>query len=163
MAKAGAVFIDDGETKLIQLLKEFGEKVAKKPLARALKESGSIIEAAAQRAAPYKTGATFFAIKLSVKRSRRRPPAAIITIGEGQYKGETYYAAFVELGHKQGKRGGLLSGRTRKKIAGTGWLRASYDRNEDRAAKRFAKVLDKGIAQTWKTGGSLRGLKKEIG
>lgn len=65
-------------------------------------------------------------------RGKRRISASVETRA-GNYKGEEFYGAFVELGHKQGKRPKAGEEDKRQDVAAHPYLEPAFDQNESRA------------------------------
>ena len=87
----------------------------KKKEAEILRAGARPIHATTRALAPRKTGALAKSIKIKTRRRKGRVSVAIQT-SRGDFKGDTFYAAFQELGtaervHKSGKRVGQIAAR----------------------------------------------------
>lgn len=78
------------------------------------------------------------------KRGKRRISAAVETRA-GNYKGEEYYGAFVELGHKQGKRPQAGASDARAQVDPHPYLEPAFDENESRSISIIKQRLAAGI------------------
>ncbi len=58
-----------------------------------------------RRAAPRRSGRLQRAVKVRALPRSRKALGARVTVGDQSFQGETFYAGFVELGRKTGKRG----------------------------------------------------------
>ena len=151
MARTGAFFTKEQDKELERLLKQFGPAVAKRPLARSLREAQKIITTEAKATAPRgKTGQLKKAIKTRAlpKRGRagRKSVAFATTVSE-KHMPERYYASFIELGAKG------------RNIEPREFFRQAFDRKENEAARKFISTLDQAIAFIWKSGGKLTGFR----
>lgn len=90
---------------LEEKLKNLPAAAAKKVIRHALREGAKVVAAKAIELAPKVTGTLAQAIKVrAVKRSRKKRIGINAIIGEGWFKGKTFYAGFVEFGHRIGRR-----------------------------------------------------------
>jgi len=79
----------------------------KQAVRKASRESLKPLAAATSRAAPRDSGLLARSVKVrALKRSRTRVGARV-SVGDGKFKGQTFYGGFVELGRKTGKRGSV--------------------------------------------------------
>ena len=80
-------------------------KVARKVVRQALREGAKIIQAEAKARVPVDSGKLKKSIKVRAAKSRKKGTAAVVVqTGQGDFKGETFYGAFLEYGHKLGAR-----------------------------------------------------------
>jgi HK97 gp10 family phage protein len=142
-----------GLSEALAELRTLETKVAKKMVRKAGREGMKPVRAAAIAAtAVFKnpTGATQKAIKIRSGRARRGVIRFIVGVGEKWFRGATFYAAFVEMGHYLGKRSGghkaakLANGRRR--VEGLHWLRAAYLRSRDQGLAAFVRSLGEQLA-----------------
>lgn len=96
----------EGLKPLLKKLDTLPAKVAKDHLRKALRAGGNVILKATRSAAPEgSTRRLKKALKLKSLRSRKKDRLSFaIQTKEGDYKGATFYAAFVHFGHKIGHR-----------------------------------------------------------
>lgn len=94
-----------GDRELNRKLQTLKGPKQKKAVRKASRESLKPLASATSRAAPRRSGLLARSVKVrALKRSRKRVGARV-TIGEGSFKGRTFYGGFIELGRKTGKRG----------------------------------------------------------
>lgn len=93
-------FVVTGDKRLNKMLGELAAKEAKKIVRAAARKAVVPVRNAAKRNAPHDTGALEKAIKVrAMKRSRSRFGVRV-TIGAGEFQGETFYGGFQEWGWK---------------------------------------------------------------
>ena len=95
-----------GGKELDNALQELERKLARKIGVQALRAGAKIILAKARANAPVKSGALKAAIKIRAGRSRKGERRVRVIVGDKWFTGDEFYAAFVEFGHKSGKRSG---------------------------------------------------------
>lgn len=139
----------DGIKPLLKKLKSFPAKIEKKILRQALRAGGKIFQQQAKANAPVKSGLTKRSLKVrSMKRSRTRVGIRVATSAK-DYTGDTFYASFVEYGHKLGRRPGRGSKNkdTRRTIEGKHFIRSAYESKKDQALNVIKQQLRIGIAE----------------
>lgn len=155
MAVLGGIELK-GAKELADLLRNMDRKLAKKLFRKALREGAKVIQAAAQAKAPVDTGLTRSAIKVrAAKRQKRGRFGVAVQVGEGDYRGETFYASFLEYGHKMGKRSQGLGARSRRE--------SRKLRSEARANKAIGKkgtLFRERQERYWASEGRRRALKE---
>ena len=77
------------------------------------------------------------AIRVRATKRSRRYIGAVVTLGEGFFKGETFYGAFQELGWKTGKRGS----ENRKQIPGKHFMERAAKEKEDEAVRVASEII----------------------
>jgi HK97 gp10 family phage protein len=135
----------EGVAELHALLKGMDAKLAKKIYRTALREGAKEIQAEAVRNAPVDTGLTRDAIKVKARKRSRKNKGSVgvlVTVGEGDYKGETFYASFVEFGHFQGSR---KLGDERTFVPPDPFMRRAFDSEKENAAQMVVAALQVGI------------------
>lgn len=96
-----------GDKQLDRFFRTMPTRVQKKVVRKPLRDAAKLIQTAAKENAPERTGLLRRAIKVrAAKRSRRFPFSVTVRpqIGAGDFKGKTFYGAFVEFGHRLGLR-----------------------------------------------------------
>lgn len=139
-----------GFDELDRKLKTLDKKVQKKVSRAAVKESMQIVLHAARSAAPVLTGLLVSTLRVVTKSSSRRGTvSAVVRTRDGDYKGDTFYASFVEFGHRMGKRVGKATkavlGDTRAAVEPQPFLRPALDENGDRVISKLGSTLGAGI------------------
>ena len=119
-------------------------KVARKVLRKALRAGAKIVHARAKQNIP-QGGTGVFARSLKVramKRTRRKTIGVAVETREGWYKGEAFYGAFVEFGHKQGSR---KLGDARKQIEGKHYIEKAAEQTKDAVTALLTTTIGAGI------------------
>ncbi len=147
-----------GPEELLLQLKDLEAKVSGNLMRKALRAGSKICAAQMRADAPVVSGATRDAIKVkAMKRSRNRVGMAV-SVGMGWFKGTTFYAGFVEFGHKIGKRPGKAAIRAgldkRAKVEGTHWMLNAFNKSEPAAAEKIYETLKAGLDPKVKEGGA---------
>lgn len=104
---------------LEQALKGLEPKVAKQIVKKAMRKGMKLIQSAAKDKAPFETGQTKKAIKVRAAKLGRKGIGIDVKVGEGDYKGETFYASFLEYGTS--------------KMPPKPFMRPAYDSKKDQA------------------------------
>jgi HK97 gp10 family phage protein len=81
-------------------------RVAKKVIRQAMRQGQKIVQAEVKALAPVRSGATRKAVKVRVGKRKKDAIRVNVQIGQGDYKGDQFYAAFPEYGTKPSGRGG---------------------------------------------------------
>lgn len=93
------VFTIAGEKEITRRLKLLPDRLKKKVLRQAMRASMKPVAAAVRSEVPVLSGLTKASVKVrSIKFKSRNNVGVKVMIGKGDYKGETYYAAFVQFG-----------------------------------------------------------------
>lgn len=104
MARGSAVVVT-GVGRLDRQLRALEPAIGKKATRKALRAAAKVVQKEAQRVAPKKTGALARSIKVRARKARRRRDKGTLaykaTVGKGWFKGDTFYAAFLEFGTKK--------------------------------------------------------------
>jgi HK97 gp10 family phage protein len=142
-----------GLDKLDAKLKQLGSDVARKIVVDALKAGAAPILAAAKSNVNDNSGLLSSSLKIETIVSPSKG-FAIARVGtkEGDYKGETFYGAFLEWGHKRGKRPGKSQPDSRETVAPKPFLRPAFDENKDAALSLITETLKAGIEQAARGG-----------
>lgn len=88
-----------GDKRLIRKLRTLSRNVQRTVVKQAVRAGAEVVEAAAKEFAPVRTGELRGAIH--VREVRSRSPWVIsfeVVVGQGDFKGEQFYAAFIEYG-----------------------------------------------------------------
>lgn len=102
-----------GDKELIRSLRALPKLVARRCLRQAMRPAMKIVQSDAKNNAPVDTGLTKKAIKVRAIKRSSKFIGIDVTLGEGDYKGKSFYGAFVEYGtnerfHKSGKSIGKI-------------------------------------------------------
>lgn len=96
-----AKFVITGVKEIDKALKAFAPKVAKKILRTSLRKALKPMHAAVRTATPRRSGALAKAVKIKAGPRKKNRIELDVRIGEGSFKGRTFYGAMVELGTKK--------------------------------------------------------------
>lgn len=116
---------------------------AKKSLRKGTREASKVIQRTAKSLAPRRTGRLRGAIRVrALRRSRKKRVGSQVLVGEGFFRGATFYGAFQEFGWKT--RQGRTQG-TRRTIPGKHFMEQAAKRKKDAALRRFLVETNKMI------------------
>src|SRR5690349_7604164 len=87
---------------------------------------------------PVRSGATKAAIKVRAGKRKRGVARINVSISAGDYKGDTFYAAMEEFGHKIGSR---ALGDSRKQYPGSLYMQRAYDEAGPSAKAEAMRVI----------------------
>lgn len=133
-----------GDKALDRNLHQLEAKLQRKVFNRAGREAVKPIAAKARQNAPKDTGRLRKSIKVRATKRSRRGVGIKVTTGDrsGDFGGKGYYGAFLEYGHKRGKRSrGVKNARAlseKKLVHNHGWFLRRRQRAQVRAAKALA-------------------------
>ena len=151
--KINAITIElQGVEELRRKLLSLEPRIAKKVLRKALRAGAKIIHARAKQNIPTGgSGVLARSIKVrAMKRTRKQRIGVAVETREGWYKGEAFYGAFVEFGHKQGSR---KLGDARKQIEGKHYIEKAADQTKDAVTALLSVSIGAGIeAEAMKRG-----------
>jgi HK97 gp10 family phage protein len=152
----GLTFKVLGDERLLRKLDRIAKKDARAVTRKGSRAGAKITTARAKALAPVggtrTIGGTFFKKKKkggslrrairtrSAKRSRRYI-GAVTVMGKGFFKGDTFYGAFVEFGHKVGKRGRA----NRKEVAGLHFMERAAKQTGRKSLKVAIDIIARGI------------------
>jgi HK97 gp10 family phage protein len=98
---SGSIRLEGGK-ELDQELRGLERKVARKILSQSLREGAKVVLAEAKRRAPVRSGLVRSKLRVRSARKRKSETVALkVQTGEGNYKGKTFYASFLEFGFNQ--------------------------------------------------------------
>jgi len=122
-------------------IQELGKNISKKIMRKAMRESLKPVQQACKQNAPVDKGDLRKAIKIKAMKKSRKGFGVKVEIGEGDFKGDTFYGAFQEYGWKTGKRGS----ENRHEIKGKGFMRKSFDETKESAKEDALNKIKIGI------------------
>jgi HK97 gp10 family phage protein len=94
----GVSFKISGDKELQRALNALPGKVQKKIMRGALREAAKVVAAEARARVPVETGTLRDSIKVRALKGKRGSVGASVESGEGQFKDESFYGAFIEFG-----------------------------------------------------------------
>lgn len=115
-----------GTRELDANLKAMAGKDALRIVGGGLRAGARLIQSAAQANAPVRTGALQRNVKIRPGKNSRGETQKSVIIGVGRkwFTGDQFYAAFVEFGHRQGRR---KLGNKRKQIPGEHYIKHTFE------------------------------------
>jgi HK97 gp10 family phage protein len=143
-----------GNAELMRDLASLPWQLQKKILRPALRAGVHIVAQAVKFFAPRRSGLTVSAVKVrAVRRNRRGTIGVNVILGAGDYRGDTFYASFLEYGHFLGKRTNstvkklwhLLTGRSRRWIEPRPFIRPAFDMSEPHATEEIESRIWEGV------------------
>lgn len=129
----------EGINEAIKNLKILGDKMQRKAVASSLRDGTKLLKSAVQADAPVKSGATKAAVKVRAGKRKKGKVSMMVSIGEGWFKGATFYAAFDALGHMQGSR----KNGDRKHIPGNRYLQNAMAQATEPVLEKIKESLAK--------------------
>ncbi|HUX02739.1 MAG TPA: HK97-gp10 family putative phage morphogenesis protein [Phycisphaerae bacterium] len=123
--------------KVTEALKTVAEDVRNDILVEAIDEAAEPIWKEMVAKCPVKSGALFRSLEKK-RRTRKGLPALTMGPKGGFFKGKTFYAAFVELGHLAGSR---KLGSGRKLVPAHPFMRPAFMANKAEAQRRAIAVI----------------------
>lgn len=134
MAVKATIKLQGGKA-LEKKLKELPKGIRNKVIRQSLRAGAKIVHTETKAQAPVDSGLLKSALKVrAAKRSRKRIAVNVQT-KDGDYKGETFYGAFVTYGHRLGKRSASVN-RSQKVLS-----EARRGRGTGRGGTRTVNVL----------------------
>src|SRR5689334_6562106 len=104
MAAPGMRLSIKGLGDLQKRLRSLEPRVARKVITQSLREGAKIVAAEARRLVPVDTGQLKKSIKVRTGKARKGRKSVIVMTGnQNLFKGQQFYAGFVEYGHRVGK------------------------------------------------------------
>ncbi len=137
-----------GLEETLRRMKQLPVKVAKKVIRQSLRDGAKKVLPAVQALAPVKSGTLKKSLKvrarLGRKRGRTKPGRVQIQVGmqAGDYKGESFYGSFQELGWKTGSR---KLGDQRKQNPGLHFTEKGFEQTKDSALSAIVEGMKAGI------------------
>lgn len=156
MAKAGGAFrvTVQGDKKLLAKLNRLGRTEANKVIRTALRAGSKTIADETKRLAPvgqdrgsHKKGTLKRAIKVRAMKRKRGRIGTMVQIGQGFFKGATFYGGFVALGHKIGSR---KLGGSRGQVPANEFMKTAVKNKEKQVLSQFGRDVGAGIEKAMK-------------
>lgn len=125
-------------------LRDFHPTLQKKLERKATRKAAKVVELRAKDYAPFDTGDLEEAIKVrSIKRSRNKVGASAV-VGDGWYKGDQFYASFIEFGAP----GHKTFGRGESPLEPQPFMRPAAEDSKDEVRQVYLATLRQIIAET---------------
>src|SRR4051794_8491302 len=132
-----AVFTIRGVEEIRRAYKLLPRRVANKVVRQGIRKGPRPMKAAVEANAPRHTRKTARSVKVRARKKRRRGDIAIdIQIGEGSYRGTTFYAAFPEFG-------------TSRQPA-QHYMERAFEQTKDQCRSIAADEIHAGMLREWK-------------
>jgi len=129
----------EGAAALEKKLNLLDAKVSRKIVSRALRAGAKVILDKAKQLAPRgKSGKLYKSLKVRAGKRKKGVIRFVVQTKDGDFKGETFYGAFIEFGHKAGSR---KLGNSRKSIPAKPYLGPAFDSKKDEALDIMLGVI----------------------
>lgn len=132
-AGGGLRFTLLGRSQVERVLEELPAKSAKKVLRQAMRKAMKPVAAQVKANAPVRSGATRKAVKVRAAKVGRKALGIDVTVGAGDYKGDTFAAAFVEYG--TGERTKASTGQAVGRVEARRFMHRAFEQKKDQARK----------------------------
>jgi HK97 gp10 family phage protein len=133
-----ATFTITGVREIRRAFELLPKRVANKVIRQGIRKALRPMKARVEALAPRHTGKTARSVKIRARPNRRRGQIAVdVQIGEGAYRGTTFYAAFPEFG-------------TSRQPA-QHYMERAFNETEDQARSVAADEIAAGTAREWKS------------
>jgi HK97 gp10 family phage protein len=152
-----------GIAEIKKRLDQMDQKLQKKEIRAALREGAKVVRIKMLSEAPVLSGTTRKAVKVRAGKRRKNKISVIVGVGKDWFKGSTFYAAFVEFGHKIGKRsgplrtaqrrekaGGEAAKDSRQQVQGKHWMEKSFKAVEPQAITTILSKLKDAVERSVK-------------
>lgn len=140
--KAGkGTWVVTGIKGLDKALKALPAKIEKKVLRQAMRKGVKPIQAAAKANVPVRSGTLKKAIKVRAMKRKKDRLGVLVIVGQGDFKGETFYGAMIEYGHFAGKRGTP----DRKFVEAKPFMRPAFETNKEAVGKETVRLIREGV------------------
>jgi HK97 gp10 family phage protein len=147
-----ATFKITGIKELDTALKQLEPKLQKKVLRQAMRESLKPVRSAVKAEAPVgETGDLAKSVKIKSGKRKKDTIRLNVQIGAGDFKGATYYAAFVEYGHHIGSR---KLGDARTLQPANDYMKRAFDQTKEQARETARRLILAGIEREASKGAS---------
>lgn len=128
----------EGLPELIKALRLFENKVFNKGLKKAFRDGSKIIQKAVKDETPKgSSGLLKKAIKVRASKRKKNRIGVNVQIGQGSFKGESFYGGFIEFGTKNSEG--------KAKIKARRFMKKGFDKAKDSAGKRMIESLRESI------------------
>lgn len=147
MAKGGQLLdiIIRNKGRAAKKLARAKDKIARKAQVRALRAAAKPVLRDAKLFVNTRTGTLEDSLRIRAGRRRRNSVSIRVMTADGFFKGDAFYGAFVEYGHRLGKRPGKGQTDTRRIVPAHPYLQPALDKNRRRSVKIYRAVLRREI------------------
>lgn len=130
-----------GLTALRRAFRELPKTTARKVVRRALRSGAKIVQDEIRRRTPLRTGALARAIRVRAGRRQRGILSILVVMGEGNYRGKTFYGSFLEFGAP----GHMLWGRGVRALEARHFIRDAVTAKREEVLRRVIAEIAAGI------------------
>lgn len=148
----------EGFSELERLLKQLPRTVARKLARQALRVGAKIVQREAKQRAPKNTGTLAAGIKVRAAKAKKKDRTAVmVRVGDGHFKGETFYSGFIEFGYEKVPTIPLPGGKFKSAKRGSEptttipprpFMRPAFDAKKEEAARAIGKALGELIEES---------------
>lgn len=117
------------------------DRIVRKAQSRSLRAAAKPVLRDAKAFVDSETGTLEDSLKIRAGKRRRHSVSIVVQTGDGFFKGETFYGAFVEYGHRMGKRPKSGQADTRRIVMPHPYLQPAADKNRRRVPLIYAAKL----------------------
>ena len=132
-----------GRKPIDRAFQELPKRVAKKVVTQAMRRAMKPVATQVRANAPVQTGATKGAVKVRAAKRSRKGFGINVQIGEGDFKGDTFAAAFVEYGTQ--KRRKKSTGQYVGQVRARHFMRRAYKQKKSEARRLADRAIAAGI------------------
>lgn len=137
----------EGAEKLEKLFAGLPKKLRGQILRPILREAAKTVQAEAKQRAPSATGAVRDAIKVRASKKLKKGQVGVdVSIGEGNYRGKTFYGAFLEFGAPKHE----LFGKKLSPLPPQPFMRPAFDAVKDAVARTAMDAIAQAIVDAAK-------------
>lgn len=140
---AGVTIRLEGARELHRELKKLERKAATKISRKALRDGAKVILKETKSAAPKRSGLLQRSLKVKAGKRKKDTVRFRVQTAGGDYKGEAFYGAFVEYGHKAGSR---KLGAKRRDVKPNPYMGPAFEKSKEKAARVIVESIKHGLA-----------------
>jgi HK97 gp10 family phage protein len=128
-----------GVAEINKALRQLAPKIQKKVLRQSIRKALKPVKAAVEAEAPIgETGQIKANVKIKSGKRQKDTLRLNVVIGAGDFKGDQFYASFVEYGHHIGSR---TLGDARAFYEGNDFMKRAFDRTKDQATSEVRRLI----------------------
>lgn len=132
----------EGAKELYRKLRDLPAKFARKILSKALRAGAKVVQAAAKKLAPKLSGLLRRSIKVRATKRKKGRVGFVVGTSAGDYKGKSFYGAFLEWGHRLGSR---KLGSKRRKVKPKPYAGPALKQTANEAVRVIGEEINKGL------------------
>lgn len=147
-AGSGGLFALTGIKKLDKNLALLDRKAQRATVQKGCRVAAKIVAERMRSFAPVRTGALKAAIRVRAMKRSRKGFGVNAIVGKGWFKGDTFYAGFMEWGAKKHRH----FGRGKSPLKGVEYMTRAYDETKGQARDALVKSILEGIKSVRSSG-----------